>query len=121
MEYSEEQIQRILTLYKQNKEKNKENYQKIKDTEEFKMKNRARAKAHYHKNKELKKNHYEQNKELIKARSSYQYYLKQDRLDEFKEKYPFRYEKLIHSNYIKPASEAACEAASEAAPSEESL
>ena len=38
MEYSEEEIQRILKLYKQNKEKNKENYQKIKDTEEFKIK-----------------------------------------------------------------------------------
>ena len=122
MEYSEDQIQRILTLYKQNKIKNKENYQKIKDTEEFKMKNRERAKAHYHKNKELKKNHYDINKELIKARTSYHYYLKQNRLEEFKEKYPERYDKLVRINYIKLQSEEACEAApSEAAPSEESL
>lgn len=102
MEYSEEEIQRILKLYKQNKEKNKENYQKIKDTEEFKIKNRERAKAHYHENKELKKKHYDTNKELIKARSSYQYYLKKNRINEFKEKYPERYEKLVHVKYIKP-------------------
>ena len=122
MEYSEDQIQRILTLYKQNKIKNKENYQKIKDNEEFKMKNRERAKAHYHQNKELKKNHYDINKELIKARTSYHYYLKQNRLEEFKEKYPERYDKLVRINYIKLPSEEACEAApSEAAPSEESL
>ncbi len=113
MEYSEEEIQRILKLYKQNKEKNKDNYQKIKDTEEFKIKNRERAKAHYHENKELKKKHYEQNKELIKARTSYHYYLNKDRVDEFKEKYPERYEKLVHVNYIKLPSEAD--------PSEESL
>ena len=91
------------------------------------MKNRERAKAHYHKNKELKKNHYDINKELIKARTSYHYYLKQNRLEEFKEKYPERYDKLVRINYIKLPSEEACEAApseaapSEAAPSEESL
>jgi len=101
MDYTEDEIQRILKLYKQNKEKNKLNYEKIKDTEEFKIKNRARAKAHYHENKELKKNHYDINKELIKARTSYQYYNKRDRVEEFKEKYPLRYEKLVHNNYIK--------------------
>ena len=56
---------------------------------------------HYHKNKELKKNHYDINKELIKARTSYHYYLKQNRLEEFKEKYPERYDKLVRINYIK--------------------
>jgi hypothetical protein len=105
MEYTESEIQHILKLYKQNKEKNKANYEKIKDTEEFKQKNRARAKAHYHGNKELKKNAYIQNKELIKARSSYRYYMKRDRVQEFKEKYPERYEKLVDMNYIKQDQE----------------
>ena len=104
MEYTEDEIQHILKLYKQNKEKNKANYDKIKDTEEFKQKNRARAKAHYHENKELKKNAYIQNKELIKARSSYNYYKKRERVEEFKEKYPDRYEKLVHVNYISEAT-----------------
>jgi len=99
--FSEEQIQHILKLYKQNKEKNKANYEKVKDTEEFKMKNRQRAKEHYHNNKHMKQNHYMVNKELIKARNSYRYYMKRDRVEEFKEKYPLRYEKLVHSNYIK--------------------
>jgi hypothetical protein len=39
--------------------------------------------------------------------------LNKDRVDEFKEKYPERYEKLVHVNYIKLPSEAD--------PSEESL
>jgi hypothetical protein len=103
--FTEEQIQHILKLYKQNKEKNKANYEKVKDTEEFKMKNRERAKEHYHNNKHLKQNHYMVNKELIKARNSYRYYMKRDRVEEFKEKYPLRYEKLVHSNYIKPETE----------------
>lgn len=98
--FSESEIQHILKLYKQNKEKNKANYDKKKDTEEFKQKNRARAREHYHKNKHLKQNHYMINKELIKARNSYQYYKKRDRVDEFKQKYPLRYDKLIRGNYI---------------------
>ena len=103
--FTEEQIQHILKLYKQNKEKNKANYEKVKDTEEFKTKNRQRAKEHYHNNKHLKQNHYMVNKELIKARNSYRYYMKRDRVEEFKEKYPLRYEKLVHSNYIKQETE----------------
>ena len=99
--FSESEIQHILKLYKQNKERNKAHYDKVKNTEEFKMKNRERAKVHYHKNKELKQNAYMENKEVIKARSSYRYYLKRDRVEEFKKKYPFRYEKLVCNNYIK--------------------
>jgi hypothetical protein len=105
MEYTEDEIQHILKLYKQTKDKRRAYYDKIKDTEEFKTKNRAKAKEHYHENKELKKNAYIQNKELIKARSSYNYYKKRDRIDDFKEKYPDRYEKLVHVNYISEATE----------------
>ena len=105
MEYTESEIQHILKLYKQRREKSKADYEKVKDTEEFKLKNRARAKEHYHNNKDLKKKHYEENKELIKARTSYQYYKKKDRVEEFKEKYPERYQKLVDVNYISEASD----------------
>jgi hypothetical protein len=54
--YSEERIQQILKLYKQNRQKEKERYKKIKDTEQFKIKNRERANKHYAENKDMKKN-----------------------------------------------------------------
>ncbi len=97
---NEEQIQHILKLYKQNKEKNKLKYDSIKDTDEFKIKNRARAKDHYEKNKHVKKNTYNENKELIKARNSYYYYKKQNRIEDYKVKYPERYQMLINMNYL---------------------
>jgi hypothetical protein len=105
MEFNDNDIQHILKLYKQRREKDKEKYDKIKDTEEFKIKNRARAKEHYHNNKHLKQNHYNENKELIKARNSYQYYKKRDRIDDYKNKYPERYMMLVDNNYISIATE----------------
>ena len=102
MEYTDSEIQHILKLYKQRKEKNREKYEKIKDTEQFKLKNRARAKEHYHKNKQMKKDSYENDKEYIKYRNNYIYYKKQDRVEDFKLKYPERYMLLVDRNYIKP-------------------
>ena len=102
MEFNDNEIEHILKLYKQRREKDKERYDKIKDTDEFKLKNRQRAKEHYHKNKDIKKNIYELDKEFIKCRNNYNYYKKQNREEEFKNKYPDRYELLVNRNYIKP-------------------
>jgi len=98
--YTEEQIQHILKLYKQHRQKEKERYDKIKDTEEFKIKNRARAKQHYEENKHVKKNMYQENKEFVKARNNYLYYKKKNRVEDYKEKYPERYQMLIDANYL---------------------
>ena len=98
--YDDEKVQHILKLYKQRREKQKEKYQLIKDTEEFKTKNRARAKEHYHKNKHLKQQSYENNKEFIKFKTHYRYYEKQNRIDEFKKKFPERYMYLVDRNYF---------------------
>ena len=103
--YTDNEIQRILKLYKQQREKNREKYEKIKDTEEFKLKNRARAKEHYHNNKHLKQNAYQNDKEFIKCRNSYNYYKKQDRVEEFKNKYPEKYMMLIDRKYLKSEGE----------------
>ena len=99
--FSEDEIERILKLYKQNKEKNILKYQQIKDTEEFITKNRERAKEYYHKNKEIKQQNYIENSEIQKAKSSYNYYKTRDRLFEFQKKFPERHEMLINVNYIK--------------------
>jgi len=101
MEYSETEIQNILKLYKQKKEKQKQKYEMIKDTEEFKIKNRQRASEHYYMNKEKKKQYYEEDKEFFRCKGSYLYYKKLDRIEEFKELYPEKYQILIDRNFIK--------------------
>ena len=92
---TDDRIQNILIQYEKKRMKEKERYNRIKDTEEFKEGNRKRAKVHYEKNKETKKNNYIENKEFVSARSSYQYYKRLNRLEEFKEKFP---EKVIILN-----------------------
>jgi len=102
-DFTDSEIEQILSLYKAQKIRNKERYQKIKDTEDFKQKNRARANQHYHENKEMYKKRYDENKELSKAKSSFYYYKKQDRLDEFLEldKHREKVELLKKNNYFK--------------------
>jgi len=101
MEYSDEQINHILNVYKTQRERDKINYQKKKLNPDFVQKNRDRAKKHYYENKEKRTNNYQLNKELQKAKMSYHYYKKKDNLDKFKEKYPERYNILTNINYFK--------------------
>ena len=84
---SDEKIKLILERYKRKQEMDKERYHTIrKHDPEFVIKNRQRA------NKDKKKEYYEKNLELKKSRSLVTYYTKLGRLDEFKEKYPERWE-----------------------------
>tara|TARA_R110000822_G_scaffold120899_1_gene254550 strand:- start:62 stop:367 length:306 start_codon:yes stop_codon:yes gene_type:complete len=100
MELSDIKIQQILKSYENKKIKEKQRYQIIKDSEEFIMKNRERAKAHYNNNKDIKKNNYNNNKDFLTARSQYYYYKKIDKLEMFKNKYPERYLILESNNII---------------------
>ena len=93
-----ERIERILKQYEKKRAKEKERYQLIKDTEDFKSKNRQRAKNHYEQNKDKKRDNYENNKDFLNARSQYYYYKKTDRLDIFKEKFPHKIEILQSRN-----------------------
>ena len=89
MDLTESQIEKILTDYKKKRERENKYYHEVsKHDEEFKAKNRERAKNHYHsKGKDMKSNQYQENKEFVKARSLYNYYKKRDKLDVFKEKH----------------------------------
>lgn len=100
VELTNEQINDILNQYQRKKEKEKERYNKIKDTEDFKLKNRERAKNHYQNNKEVKKNKYQDNKDYLNARSSYYYYKKMNKLEDFKNKYPEKIKLLSDNNLI---------------------
>ena len=102
LDLSEAQIQKILESYKNKREREKQRYDQIKDTEEFKNYNRNKAKLHYENNKDKYKERYENKKELVKARNSYYYYKRIDKIETFKEKYPERYEILENDGYFKP-------------------
>tara|TARA_R110000772_G_C13268930_1_gene436068 strand:- start:1279 stop:1590 length:312 start_codon:yes stop_codon:yes gene_type:complete len=83
-----ERIKKILIQYEKKRDREKERYNLIKDTEDFKLKNRKRAKDHYDKNKQIKKDKYANDKEFLSAKSQYHYYKKINKLDKFREKYP---------------------------------
>ncbi len=91
---SETEIKHILSLYKSQRLKDKMRYEKVKDNEDFKVKNRLRAKAHYEKTKEVRRDRYSDNRDLQIAKNSYYYYKRTNNIETFQEKYPERY-KLI--------------------------
>tara|TARA_R110000796_G_C14253148_1_gene398877 strand:- start:202 stop:504 length:303 start_codon:yes stop_codon:yes gene_type:complete len=91
-------IKSIVEQYERKRMKEKERYQRIKETDEFKIKNRERARNHYNKNKEVKKQKYIDNRDFMNARSSYNYYKKINRVEDFKQKYPEKVELLSSLN-----------------------
>lgn len=97
---SDERIKNIINQYERKREKEKARYELIRNTDEFKNKNRERARNHYQVNKEKKKEKYDNNKVFMNARSSYYYYKKRDKIDLFKEKYPNKVKTLSENNII---------------------
>tara|TARA_B100000519_G_scaffold179108_1_gene169798 strand:+ start:1292 stop:1600 length:309 start_codon:yes stop_codon:yes gene_type:complete len=86
---TEDQIQKILTTYKNKKKRESDYYHNSqKHNEDFIKKNRERAKIHYANNKDKKKEKYMENADLLKARSLHRYYTKKDTLDQFETKHP---------------------------------
>lgn len=87
--YNEEKINKIIELYKKNRERDRKKYEKKKDDPAFIQQNRARAKAHYQAHyKDVKKDKYIKNQDFIKAKSLFYYYRRTNRIDEFKIKFP---------------------------------
>ncbi len=101
MDLTEAQIAKVLIDYKKKRERENKYYHEVsKHNEEFKIKNRERAKNHYNKKgKEIKCNQYQDNKELKKAKSLYNYYKKNDNLEKFKEKHDTRCKILIENGF----------------------
>ena len=91
-------IKSIVEQYERKRMKEKERYQRIKETDEFKTQNRERARNHYNKNKEVKKQKYIDNRDFMNARSSYNYYKRINRVEDFKQKYPEKVELLSSLN-----------------------
>ena len=72
--YSDEDIRKIIDLYKKNRTRDKLRYEKRKTDLKYMEQNRQRSKAHYIKFKEVKKNKYENNKDYRRHRSLFNYY-----------------------------------------------
>ena len=96
---SEEQINKIIENYKQQKIKDKNRYENLKLNEDFKVKNRERARLHYEKNKDKKKQKYQDNKDILNAKSLLQYYKYNNKVNIFKDKHKDKYE-LLYSKGI---------------------
>jgi len=102
MDLTAEQIARVLTNYKNKRIRETNYYHNVtKNKEEFKLKNRQRAKDHYANGyKEKKKQNYENNKELQQTKSLFNYYKKNDKIDKFKEKHESKYQMLLDKGII---------------------
>jgi len=87
-EITDPRIKSIVEAYERKRIKEKERYEIISKTDEYKTQNRARAKIHYEANRDINKDKYISDKVFHNARSSYYYYRKADKLDYFREKYP---------------------------------
>tara|TARA_R100001463_G_scaffold20669_1_gene50133 strand:+ start:2559 stop:2900 length:342 start_codon:yes stop_codon:yes gene_type:complete len=98
--YNDDKINKIIDLYKKNRERDKIKYQKKKDDPEFIKQNRLRAKTHYETvYKEKKKDNYEKNKVLLQTKSLFRYYKNNDKVEAFEKKYPDKY-KLLQDHGI---------------------
>ena len=97
---TEEQIETILTRYKNQQQRDKEKYEKVKDSEDFKIKNREKARLWYENNKEKRAKKYQDNKDFNLSKNTYYYYKRTNQLDKFKEKHPQKYDILEMYGYF---------------------
>jgi len=102
MDLTAEQIARLLTNYKNKRIRENKYYHEVtKNKEEFKIKNRERAKAHYHNGyKDKKRENYSNNKDVLQMKSLYNYYKRKDKIDIFKEKHEDKFKMLSEKGLI---------------------
>ena len=88
--------------HKRKRDREQKNYHEIlKHDEEWRKHNCEKSKKHYQENKEHYKMKYINNKEYIKIKNLYRYYLRENKVKEFKIKFPQKYEYLQNHGYIK--------------------
>ena len=102
MDLTAEQIARVLTNYKNKRIRENKYYHEVtKNKEEFKIKNRERAKAHYDNGyKEKKRENYANNKDILKNKALYNYYKRNDKIEVFKEKHEDKFKMLSEKGLI---------------------
>ena len=102
MDLTAEQIARVLTNYKNKRIRENKYYHEVtKNKEEFKIKNRERAKAHYENGyKQKKRENYTNNKDILKNKALYNYYKRNDKIEVFKEKHEDKFKMLSEKGLI---------------------
>jgi hypothetical protein len=82
MDLTAEQIARVLTNYKNKRERENKYYHEVtKNKEEFKIKNRESAKAHYENGYKEKKEKTIRIIKIFKNKSLYNYYKRNDKIE----------------------------------------
>ena len=99
-ELTELEINKIVENYKKQKLREKSKYESIKDDDNFKIKNRERARLHYQNNKDKKKKKYQDNKDLLNAKSLLQYYKYNDKVNIFIDKHSDKIDILKNNGII---------------------
>jgi hypothetical protein len=88
MNYTDNQIKKIMANYEKTKEYKRVYYnKKYHSSEEAREKQRQASKKYFEKNRDKEKERYLNNRDLMKARQKYNYYKKRDRLEHYSEKY----------------------------------
>ncbi len=102
MEFTDEQIEEILSRYKKSLEYSRYRYHTLRKNDvEYQRKNRERAKKHYESHKDHKKQYYEKNKAELNMKQKYRYYKNKDDVEAYKTKFPDNYKKLVDMGFIK--------------------
>lgn len=106
MEYTDEQILKLINQHKKKRAREHNKYHdELKVDPEWRKLNCEKSKIYYDKNKEQYKEKYLSNQEYIKIRNLYRYYLRNERLNDFKSKYPEKIQYLKDKGYIKNIEE----------------
>tara|TARA_Y100001972_G_scaffold126888_1_gene181977 strand:+ start:774 stop:1172 length:399 start_codon:yes stop_codon:yes gene_type:complete len=101
MEYTDEKIKSIINQYKKKRDReNKKYHEELKHDEEWKQMNNEKSKQYYKNNKEAVKKKYITNQEYIKIRNLYRYYLREERVNDFKNKHAEKYAYLQNKGYV---------------------
>ena len=77
----------------------KKYHEELKLNPEWRAKNCEKSREFYKNNKEHYKDKYIKNKDYIKIRNLYRYYLNNNKVNDFKNKYPEKYEYLKNAGY----------------------
>ena len=99
MNYTDNQIKKVMDNYEKIKEYKRVYYnKKYHESPEVREKQRQASKRYFDKNKDKEKDRYKNNGDLMRARQKYNYYKKQDRLEYYSEKYSddwFEYKEFL--------------------------
>jgi len=99
--YTDEKIKSIVSQYKKKRERENTNYHNVlKHDCEWRKMNNEKSKEYYKKNKEVVQKKYLSNNEYIKIRNLYRYYLRENRVEDFKQKHKEKYEYLQERGYV---------------------